>query len=182
MERSARHFGFSFVREAVQREILRAGEPLREGAWKVRLLLDADGSAQTGVERLAEDEPPLFAQLWPEPVHSEDSWLGHKTTHRRVYDEAQRIARAAGCVDTIFQNELGQVTEGAIHTIFVRHGNLWRTPPLEAGVLPGVYRRFLLEARPEIQEANITPEELFSADEVWLTNAVRGVRRVTLRK
>ncbi len=73
------------------------------------------------------------------------------------------------------------VTEGAIHSVFVRHGRGWRTPPLSAGVLPGVYRGWLLASDPSIAEQHIPVNELWTADEILLTNAVRGKRRVTLQ-
>jgi len=62
----------------------------------------------------------------------------------------------------------------------VRHGDHWRTPPVSAVLLPGVYRRHLLATNAEIAEVNISAEDLRTADELWLTNAVRGIRRVLL--
>jgi para-aminobenzoate synthetase/4-amino-4-deoxychorismate lyase len=120
--------------------------------------------------------------LWPHPVQSTDRFLRHKTTRRTHYDAALKTALQKGYADAIFYNEDGIVTEGAISSLIVRHGDRWRTPPLDAGVLPGVYRRFLLETRPEITEAIFSVSELFTADEVWLTNAVRGMRRVTVEE
>jgi para-aminobenzoate synthetase/4-amino-4-deoxychorismate lyase len=89
-------------------------------------------------------------------------------------------AAARGFADAIFTNENGYITEGAIHNIFVRNGSLWRTPPVSAGVLPGVYRRHLLATQANTVEANLNPDDLQSADEIWLTNAVRGIRNATL--
>ncbi len=181
MEGSAAHFGFAFARESLAVRVAEACRALPEDAWKVRLLLDGAGQVTVQPVRLAEEAPRVLrAMLWPEPVRSGDLWLRHKTTNRALYDEAQRTAEDSGCVDALFRNEQGHVTEGAIHSVFVKHGERWRTPPLGAGILPGVYRRHLLETRPEIEEADVTVEELLCADEIWLTNAVRGVRRVTM--
>jgi para-aminobenzoate synthetase/4-amino-4-deoxychorismate lyase len=105
--------------------------------------------------------------------------LQHKTTRRAFYDQVYAEARRQGFADVIFVNERGHITEGAIHNIFVRHKDRWRTPPTVAGLLPGVYRRHLLTTQPEITEANLTPEDLHTADEIWLTNAVRGFRAAT---
>jgi len=128
-----------------------------------------------------EEEPELSrAMLWPEPVQSGDRFLRHKTTRRVLYDHAAQVSRERGCVDVIFHNERGIVTEGAISNLVVKHQDCWLTPPVDAGVLPGVYRASLLERMPEIKIAQFTVEQLLSADEVWLTNAVRGMRRVVI--
>ena len=118
--------------------------------------------------------------LWPEAVDSQDPFLHYRTTHRPVYDHAVREAQRLGFVDALFHNEHGLITEGAIHSIFVRHGENWRTPTLSAGVLPGVYRGHLLQTLPHLREEDFSRDELLSADEIWLTNAVRGIRVVTI--
>jgi para-aminobenzoate synthetase/4-amino-4-deoxychorismate lyase len=133
--------------------------------------------------RIQTDTPSIpKVRLWPVPIHSSDVWLQHKTTRRILYDRALALAEKAGCVDAVFQNERGMVTEGAIHSILVRSGHIWRTPPLEAGILPGVFRQHLLRIRPEIREEDIHVGELSEADEIYLMNAVRGLRRVELQK
>jgi para-aminobenzoate synthetase/4-amino-4-deoxychorismate lyase len=133
-------------------------------------------------EPIVADGPALALRvhLSPTGTDSADPLLQHKTTRRALYDHAYSEARRQGFADLIFTNEHGHVTEGSIHNIFVRHGTQWRTPPTAAGLLPGVYRRHLLTTRPNIIEANLTAEDLRTADEIWLTNAVRGIRIVTL--
>ena len=119
-------------------------------------------------------------RLWPTPVDSTNTLLQHKTTRRALYDHASAEGRRQGFADVMFINEHGHVTEGAIHNIFVRQGAQWRTPPVSDGLLPGVYRNHLLATRTSIIESSLTPEDLRTADELWLTNAVRGIRRATL--
>jgi len=118
--------------------------------------------------------------LWPEPVQSGDRFLRHKTTRRSLYNHAAQVSRERGYIDAIFHNERGVVTEGAISNVVVKDGDSWLTPPVDAGVLPGVYRTSLLKRMPEIQVVEFSVERLLSADEVWLTNAVRGMRRVAI--
>jgi para-aminobenzoate synthetase/4-amino-4-deoxychorismate lyase len=50
------------------------------------------------------------------------------------------------------------------------------TPPLACGVLPGVYRRYLLASHPEVQEAVITLSDILAADRILIFNSVRGLR------
>ena len=51
----------------------------------------------------------------------------------------------------------------------------WLTPPVSAGVLPGVMREALL-ANPSLnaREANLTIQAVLNAKEIMLSNALRG--------
>jgi para-aminobenzoate synthetase/4-amino-4-deoxychorismate lyase len=106
--------------------------------------------------------------------------LFHKTTHRPVYAAAFKSATEAGFSDVLFLNNRGEVTEGAISNIFIEKGGKWFTPPVECGLLPGVYRRHLLKTRPEIEERVLLIGDLRKANAVYLANAVRGLRQVTI--
>ncbi len=186
IEASARYFSFAFERKTVLATLeayiagLR-GMLTQAGAIRLRMLLARDGSCVLSSQPISEEPPgPQRVMLWPEPVHSSDRFLRHKTTRRAFYDYAYQETQQQGYADAIFRNEHGFVTEGAIHNIFLRHGSTWRTPPLSAGILPGVYRAHLLETMLGIVEAELTLGDLETADEIWLTNAIRGVRQVSV--
>ena len=182
---SARRLGFDCDRNAVLETIEAHRQHLpTAGAFKVRLVLKPQGTCTfSPAEALGrENDAPLLARLWPTPVRSSNPWLRHKTTNRQIYNDALRQARAEGLLDAIFMNERGVITEGAIHSVFLRKGEQWRTPPLSAGVLPGVYRSLLLDTRTDIAEEEFDATDLFGADEIWLTNAVHGVRRITMKR
>jgi para-aminobenzoate synthetase/4-amino-4-deoxychorismate lyase len=180
---SAAYFDFSYAEEAVRAAIeAQCALLAREHAWRLRMTLDRCGTIHFGLpQAVVPDDAPLEVMLWPEPVQTQDRFLRHKTTRRALYDRAIAEARAQGCVDAIFLNEHGQVAEGAIHSVIVRHGDRWRTPTLDAGVLPGIFRAHLLATMPTLQEADFGLGELLEADEIRLINAVRGARVVTLR-
>ena len=150
---------------------------------KLRVELHRQGDwVLEGPHVLFADAPELKALLWPEPVQSTDPMLPHKTTVRPVYDRVVREVHACGFVDAVFHNEHGVVTEGAVHSVFARWGSAWKAPTLAAGILPGVYREHLLSTRPEIHEEDFSVDDLLQADEVWLTNALRGIRKVQAMK
>jgi para-aminobenzoate synthetase/4-amino-4-deoxychorismate lyase len=181
---SAAHFHFCFDRGAIQRAIEQQATSLdAQTPYKLRLVLDHRGICTFDApEPIVTEDPAtmLRVHLWPTHIDSTNPLLRHKTTRRALYDDAYTEARRQGFADFIFINEHGHITEGAIHNIFVRHKDEWRTPPTTAGLLAGVYRRHLLLTHPEITEANLTLESLRTADELWLTNAVRGVRKAVL--
>ena len=104
--------------------------------------------------------------------------MGHKTTHRKFYDEAWKTAVAQGGFDALFTNELGNVTEGGRSSVFIKDdkSDQWLTPPLSAGVLPGVMRESIL-TNPQwnTREANLTISDVLNAKEIMLSNALRGL-------
>ena len=96
------------------------------------------------------------------------------------YAQAFKQAAEKGFDDALFLNERDEVTEGAISNVFIEKAGRLFTPPIESGVLPGVYRRHLLQTRPEIEERVLTLDDLRNADAVYICNAVRGLRKVQL--
>jgi para-aminobenzoate synthetase/4-amino-4-deoxychorismate lyase len=111
-------------------------------------------------------------------VSSGDRFLRHKTTCRQLYDQQYERALRQGYDEVLFLNERGEVTEGAISNIFIEKDGQWFTPPVACGLLPGTYRRHLLETRPAAAERVLQLEDLASADAVYICNAVRGCRKV----
>ena len=97
-----------------------------------------------------------------------------------MYNDELAAARAAQCDDALFFNERGELTEGAIHNVFVVNGALWRTPAIACGVLPGTYRAFILKTRRNVREDVLTLDDLVRADAIYLCNSVRGMFPVRL--
>ena len=158
-----------------------ASKQLGQPPSKVCLIVSFDGSwTFEGPEVLLPDASHLQAMLWPDPVDSRDPLIHHRTTPRPIYDRVLQEVQSLGFIDSIFHNEQGYVTEGATHNILIRHGSTWRTPPLSAGVLPGVYRQYLLKKKPRLREENFTIAQLLLADEVWLSSALRGIRKASI--
>jgi para-aminobenzoate synthetase/4-amino-4-deoxychorismate lyase len=116
----------------------------------------------------------------PHRTDSADPMLFHKTTHRPLYAQALAEAAHDGFDDVLFLNERGEVTEGAINNIFIEKAGRWFTPPVECGLLTGVYRRHLLETLPDIVECVLFLDDLRTADAIYISNAVRGLRRVAI--
>ena len=150
---------------------------------RVRLLVDSDGGLQIANDVLhpARDEMRTGrVRIADERTDPTDRWLYHKTTQRVLYAPAYKEAIEKGYDDVLFLNLRDELTEGAISNIFVEKEGRLLTPPVECGLLAGVYRRHLLETRPNAEECVLTPDDLRSADTIYLTNAVRGLRRVKI--
>lgn len=160
---SADYFGFRCNMDEINEALLRIALP--HGSFKVKLTLWRDGRIETQITPIELLGEVKRVALATEPVNSSDRFLFHKTTRRRGGD------------DVIFWNERGEVTESSIANVVVPIGGELFTPPVECGLLPGVFRNHLLAQR-KIKERVITIEELRGAKEFFLINSVRKMWRV----
>ena len=92
-------------------------------------------------------------------------------------------ARAEGFDETILLNERREVAECTSANLFaVRDGTTY-TPPLSSGPLPGVTRALLLEeidiTGAPVKERVLTLDDLFNADEVFITSTTRELLPVS---
>ena len=107
---------------------------------------------------------------------------GHKILARRRWDLARQAAEAEGRDDALLVDAADRLLETSIANIWVVSGDAARTPPAPDRCLPGVMRCWLLENLERCglvaEEGDLGLSDLLAADEVWLSNAVIGVRRV----
>jgi para-aminobenzoate synthetase/4-amino-4-deoxychorismate lyase len=177
LEASAKYFDFAFDRAAIELQL--AQKVTGNAALRVRLLLHASGECSISSVAFVADNGIARVMLAEERTSSADVFLRHKTTHREQYDRCLAQARAAGCDEIIFRNERGEITEGTISNVFIRRGGKLLTPPLSCGVLPGIFRRHLLETEANAEERILTLEDLETADEILICNSLRGLRAVS---
>jgi para-aminobenzoate synthetase/4-amino-4-deoxychorismate lyase len=186
LEDSAAYFDLFCDRAAAKAALLAHAHTFAtDSPRKVRLLLGPAGNLEITSEPLppvpasgkAHPTRACIASLRTDPL---DPMYFHKTTHRPVYAEAFQAATHAGFDEVLFLNTRGEVTEGAISNIFVEKEGRWFTPPVECGLLPGVYRRHTIETKPGIEERILHLEDLQQADAIYLANAVRGLRHAVV--
>jgi branched-chain amino acid aminotransferase len=84
--------------------------------------------------------------------------------------------------DAILLNAYDRIADATIANVFIVKDGIIKTPnPLEGGV-NGVMKRHLLKCFREenipVEEAAIEIDELFKASEIFLTNAIQGIRWV----
>jgi len=97
-------------------------------------------------------------------------------------------ANISGVDEAICLDKRGFVCEGVAENIFmIRNGEIM-TPPTSTGALPGITRDVVMKLAKKLGypmvERNITPNELFNADEVFFTGTaaeVVGVREINKR-
>ncbi|MGD0913925.1 MAG: aminodeoxychorismate synthase component I [Terracidiphilus sp.] len=178
---SAAYFDFAADRDQVRAALEEYARQFEVGsAQRVRLLLDRPGQVQITHQPLVPIDQDRVGRvrIAIDRTDPADPMLFHKTTQRDLYTRAVEQAQREGLVDLLFFNMRGELTEGAISSVFVEKDGKLLTPPVDCGLLPGVYRRHLLETRDDIEEQILNEDDLRNADAVYLANAARGLRRV----
>jgi branched-chain amino acid aminotransferase len=105
-----------------------------------------------------------------------------KSNNYLPYVMAAQYARQQQLNDCLVLNTHNRICDGTIANVFRIHQNTIYTPPLSEGGVAGVMRKYLLTELPKsgytVQEKICTPEDLEAASEVFLTNALYGIRWV----
>ena len=113
---------------------------------------------------------------------SMDQYSNLKSNNYLLYSMAARWAKARQLDDCLVLNARGRVCDASIANVFAIKGNEVFTPALTEGGVAGTMRRYILghvhkqEFRAE--EIEMTTDWLRSAEEIFLTNAIRGIRPV----
>ncbi len=116
-------------------------------------------------------------------VKSADSIANLKTTSRLNYNIASTEALSEGWDDILITNPSGHIAESSISNIFWIAKETVYTPPLSSGCIAGIMRKKLLQSNTlaglRVQEKELDTDTLNRAEEIFLSNAIRGIQPVT---
>jgi branched-chain amino acid aminotransferase len=170
-------------------EVIRANQ-VTEGCARIYLVYNSVGHWQS-----AEQRPPVDLLIYSAGMpeyretvrlalrehgrHAASPLAGVKTISwlNNVWSIAE--ANKEGFDEVVMLNERGEVAECTSANIFaVKDGKIF-TPPLNSGCLEGVTRGILLEIAPEaglpVVEQPLLPEDLYSAEEVFISSTNRNL-------
>jgi para-aminobenzoate synthetase/4-amino-4-deoxychorismate lyase len=173
---SADYFDFAVSKAPIQQHLQGLASAF-VSPQRVRLLLDRNGTVSSQSTPFQRAERMINASAALEPVHSDNVFLFHKTTHREAYENARRDS--PDCDDVLLFNENREVTEFTIGNLVVELDGRLVTPPVECGLLPGTFRAYLLETG-QVVERIIPIERLKDCTQVFRVNSVRKWERVSL--
>lgn len=105
-----------------------------------------------------------------------------KLNNRIPYSMALTYAKSREADDAVVYNASDNITDSSIANIFwIKNSNIC-TPPLSEGPVAGVMRQWLLERLPPNGYRTIecpgNESDLLAADEIFLSNALYGIRQV----
>ena len=166
MQKTAEHFGFKF----------KTPEIAKTDDGMLRILLNRDGEIKTELKRIT---PAKTSKIAISPIiqNSKNEFLYYKTTYRPWYFDSFQKIKNGKIYDEIFFNEKGELTEGARSNIVLQlNGNLY-TPPVQCGLLNGVFRQELLKNN-KCTEKILYKKDLEKAEKIFCVNSVRGMVEV----
>ncbi len=107
-----------------------------------------------------------------------------KTNNKIIHVLGSIYAKENGYDNCLLLNEKKQIIEALNGNLFLVKGETIKTPPIKDGCLKGIMRKQLLSILSEmydydIKEVSISPFELQKADELFITNVVRGIQPIT---
>jgi para-aminobenzoate synthetase/4-amino-4-deoxychorismate lyase len=175
---SARSLRFDFDRSSAERALRRIGATWRDQTDDQRVRLALARSGEIAITHAAAPPPAtrvLRVGLAEHRLDPGDPFLRHKTTRRVAHDAAFAAAAASGFDEALFLNRRGEIAEASRNCIFIESDGRLVTPPLSAGVLPGVLRGQLL-ATGEAFEEMLTLPDLRRAPRAYLGNSLNGLR------
>ena len=170
-------------------EVIRANK-VTDGCARIYLVYN-----QVGFWRSDEPQPAVDLIIYTAPLpeyhqlirlairehgrHAASPLTGVKTISwlNNVWSVAE--AQKDGFDEVIMLNERGEVAECTAANLYIVKGDTAFTPPLSSGCLEGVTRSILFEIVGEagaiVKEHNLRVEDLYSADEVFISSTNRNV-------
>jgi len=170
-------------------EVIRANKVV-EGCARIYLVYNQVGFWQSEEQQpqvdliiysagLPQFREPLRLALRTHGRHAAAPLAGVKSISWLPNVWAVAEANKEGFDEVVLLNERGEVAECTAANIFAVKNRKIYTPPLNSGCLEGVTRGILFEIAPEagiaITEQTLRPEDLYSADEVFVTSTNRNL-------
>jgi branched-chain amino acid aminotransferase len=130
------------------------------------------------------DKKDYVVDLYTDFYISKQLLSSIKTTNKIINITASIFANENGLDNCLLLNDSKNVIEALQGNLFMLKGNVLTTPPVSEGCLNGVMRKQILAlARKivdlEVVEEVISPFDLQKADELFITNVIKGIQPIT---
>jgi branched-chain amino acid aminotransferase len=131
------------------------------------------------------NEKGLVIDVYPVARKSWDTFSHLKSANFLPYAMAALHAKEHQLDDCLVLNTGGDIADSTIANVFMIKGNKLITPGMGEGCVNGVVRRIILEKTIsigelglQIEQDSVSIDDILLADEVFLTNAINGIRWV----
>ncbi|KXT95132.1 Para-aminobenzoate synthase, aminase component / Aminodeoxychorismate lyase [Streptococcus mitis] len=175
LRKASRYFAFPFDAEDLRQKIEEECQAC-DANQDYRLRLSISKSGEIEVDRQVLEPPsPTFckAKLCLQESDLQQAFTYFKTTHRPHL--------SLGKQEKIYHNKSGELLETSIGNLVLKIAGKLYTPPIELGILPGIYRQYLLETG-QVEEKVLTLADLAQAEAIYACNAVRDLYELSLEE
>lgn len=159
--------------------VFRNDNDLNEKDYSLNYIIQ---SWQLDEEVLKFNKTGLITGLYKDAKKVCDNFSHIKTNNYLPYVMAAIWAKENKLDDAFLLNSFNRVADASIANIFIVKNGKIKTPALNEGCIAGVMRRHLIKCIKEenipFEETEVEIEELSEAHEIFLTNAIRGIRWV----
>ncbi len=163
----------------VRLSVFRGNGGLYDSDRKLQYLIEC-WPLDEGINKL--NENGLVLGVYPHGRKSCDPFSNMKSASFMLYAAAADFAQKRQFNDCLVLNMFERIADSTIANLFIINDGVVITPPLSEGCVNGVMRRYLLEQMTKAgityKESPLRTEDLLHADELFLTNAIRGIRWV----
>jgi branched-subunit amino acid aminotransferase/4-amino-4-deoxychorismate lyase len=120
--------------------------------------------------------------IYTEVKKDPNKYAGFKTLNAQLYVMASIFAEEKNWDDALIQNTKQAIIESTNSNLFLVSNGVLYTPSLTDGCIGGTMRMQIInlavQSKLKVYECTMTPQTLLSADEVFLTNAIKGIEWV----
>ena len=173
LRKASRYFAYPFNPEHLRQRIVAECQTCHEEKdYRLKISISKSGD----IDFCRQELIPLSlafcqAQLCLQETSLQTPFIYFKTTYRPHL--------TIGKQEKIYHNEKGELLETSIGNLVLQIAEKLYTPPINLGILPGIYRQHLLEMG-QMEEKVLTLEDLAQAEAIYGCNAVRGLYALTI--
>ncbi len=178
LKNSCEFFLFNFPEKRIRKKLDKICNTNPKGFFRLRLQLDKSGLFETKLIEYPYLPGEIKIIVSERRIDQQNKFQYFKTTNRILYEEELQTYSSKGFFEVFFLNQNEEIAEGSFTNIFLRKQDLWYTPHLSAGILPGIYRNYFLKQSDNVKEIPLHINDLYEADEILLTNSLRGEIKV----
>jgi len=128
------------------------------------------------------NENGLMVDIYSEMNKSVNILSKYKSINSLLPIMAANFAKKNDLQDCFILNEKGKIIESISSNVFIVSNGVLYTPPLEDGCVGGIMRMNVINTAIEngitVYENTLSPQNLLAADEIFLTNAIKGIQWV----
>lgn len=168
LREAARYFAYPFDEEKLKAELNQILAELDLSTdYRLRISIAKSGKVTCQLEKLqAPPEAFCKASLVPQNADLQQPFTYFKTSYRPHLSLGQQ--------EQIYYNAQGQLLESSIGNLVLQLDDHLYTPPVELGLLNGIYRQHLLTTG-QVTEKILSLDDLKSAERIYACNALRGL-------